>query len=73
LTVSFNVPGNLKFINVTLTAQVNNTTTKSVEKFEKSKQFDIECYSTSNTIHEWHLRMVKTLFKTCPLGHELKR
>ena len=58
---------------MTLTAQVNNTTTKSVDKFELSRQFDIKCYSDSNTIHEWHLRMVKTLFKTCPVNHELKR
>jgi hypothetical protein len=39
LTISFQVPPNLKYIDVRLTCQVMNTTSKSMQDFNASKRF----------------------------------
>ena len=55
LTVDFQVPPNLESIDVSISAQVTNATTKSVENFSASKTFR----HTKQENQEIYLRQVK--------------
>ena len=53
------VPANLAQIQVRLTAEVMNTTSKHLESFEQSHTFPIETFVNKNHVHEFHLKMSK--------------
>ena len=58
LTVQFQIPMNLESISTSLTAEVQNVTTKKMNQFNASHTFQIFTQSNTNQMSDAYLRKV---------------
>ena len=68
LVLSFQIPPNLSNINITLSAQCQNVTTKKLESFSSQQSFKIKEHSNDCQITEMYLRRIKNLYYVYVLG-----
>ncbi len=68
LTVQFQIPMNLESISASLTAEVQNVTTKKMNQFNASHTFHIFNQSSTNQMSDAYLRKVDGEYSVLLLG-----